>query len=51
MSYNEIIEYLQNQKNKEDQVEWHFKCITLHESPLKPYYLNYNGSICNVIIE
>ena len=47
-SYNEILDHLNLQ---EEETVWKFKRITAHEGPLRQDHPNYNGSLCNVVIE
>ena len=50
MNFNEILDHIQNQNDK-DQIDLHFKRVTSHEGPFYPNYPNFNGSLCDAMIE
>jgi hypothetical protein len=51
LSYNDIVDFINNDEQEENNRAWNFKKITAHEGPLKPNDPHYNGSMWNVMVE
>jgi hypothetical protein len=51
LSYNDIVDYINNDEQEENNRTWNFKKITVHDGPLKPNDPSYNGSMWNVMVK
>ena len=51
ISYNDIMNYIQRENNKEDSTLWKFQRIVAHQGPLTHRHHNYKNSLYNVCIE
>ena len=50
ISNNQVLNYLEKD-NQDDESLYKFRAITDHHGPLKKGDPNYNGSLCNVMVE
>ena len=46
IAYNDIMNYIQREHNKEDGTLWKFRRIVAHQGPLTHRHLNYKGFVC-----
>jgi hypothetical protein len=51
LSYSDIVNYINNNEQEENNRTWNFKKITAHEGPLTPNDPSYNGSMWDIMVE
>ena len=50
IAYNQVLNYIEKDNQDEDSL-YKFRAITDHHGPLAKDKSNYNGSLCNVMVE